>query len=57
MPRGPAWKRVGAGPFSGSADVAVGLSAERLLLYSAVAVALLSVFAMRRADLRGMSAR
>jgi len=32
-------------------------SAERLLLFSALAIALLRVLAIRRADLRGMSVK
>ena len=57
VPRAPALKRFSTGPVSTRARFTVSVSAERLLLFSAFAMALLSVFAMRRADLRGMSVR
>gem|GEM_PF-6909311 len=57
VPRAPALKRFRTGPFSTMALLTVRLSAERLLLFSAFAMALLSVLAIRRADLRGMSVR
>ncbi len=57
VPRAPALKRLSTGPFSMIAYFTVRLSADRLLLFYAFAMALFSVLAMRRADLRGMSMR
>ena len=57
VPRAPALKRLRTGPFSTMALFTVRASAERLALFSALAMALLSVLAMRRADLRGISVR
>src|SRR5438034_10396249 len=56
-PRAPALKRFSTGPGSTRARNTVRELAERLLLFSALATALLSVLARRRADLRGMSVR
>jgi len=56
-PRAAALKRFSTGPFSTMANFTVSESAERFLLFSAFAMALFSVFTMRRADLRGMSVR
>jgi hypothetical protein len=53
-PRAPALKRFRTGPHSTRARWTMSLSAERLWLFSALATALLSVLASRRADLRGM---
>src|SRR5882757_5138752 len=57
VPRAPALKRLRTGPQSMVALFTVSESAERLLLFSAFAMALLSVLTMRRADLRGMSVK
>ena len=51
---GPVLKRFRTGPFSISANLIVRLSAERLLVFSAFAIALLSVFAISFADFRGI---
>src|SRR3954463_3555234 len=57
VPRAPALNRFSTGPFSMIALLTVRLSAERLLLFSAFAIALLSVFAISFALLRGTSIR
>src|ERR1700677_1297476 len=57
VPLAPALKRLRTGPFSTTALFTVSVSDARLLLFSAFAMALLSVFTIRRADLRGMSVR
>src|SRR5208283_1731333 len=56
-PLGPALKRLRTGPFSTRARFTVRVSDARLLLFSAFAMALLSVLTIRRADLRGISVR
>src|SRR3954463_14067335 len=55
VPRAPALKRLRTGPFSMIALFTVRVSAERLLLFSAFAIALFSVFAISFALLRGTS--
>jgi hypothetical protein len=57
VPLAPALKRLRTGPFSTTALFTVSVSAARLLLFSALAIALLSVLTIRRADLRGISVR
>src|ERR1700677_5152142 len=57
VPLAPALKRLRTGPFSTTALFTVSVSDARLLLFSAFAIALLSVFTIRRADLRGISVR
>src|SRR5690606_1307339 len=55
VPRAPALKRLITRPCSMMAYLTVRASAETLLLSSALAMALLSVLTIRRADLRGIS--
>src|SRR5471030_535364 len=57
VPLAPALNRLSTGPFSTRARFTTRESAERLLLFSALAMALARVLARRRADLRGTSAR
>src|SRR5271157_3264041 len=57
VPLAPALKRLRTGPFSTTALFTVSESDARLLLFSAFAIALLSVLTIRRADLRGMRVR
>src|SRR5271165_2848420 len=57
LPFAPALKRLRTGPFSTTALFTVSESDARLLLFSAFAIALLSVLTIRRADLRGIRVR
>jgi hypothetical protein len=54
VPLAPALKRFRTGPFSTTALFTVSESDARLLLFSAFAMALLSVLTRSRADLRGI---